>query len=162
MSLILLDANLVGLAIVAPGGRGSSENSEVEAFQDWYAATANVVHEFAVADVTRYEVRRGLMARNATAKLVRLGYLAEATLPVETTPDVWDLAADLWARLRRAGRPTSGPGSLDGDAILAATAIALAADPGQEQRVIVATTNVRHLEWFGIDARGWRDITDSI
>jgi len=46
---------------------------------------------------------------------------------------------------------------LDADAILAGVAATMA-DP--TDRVVIATTNVRHLGWFpGIDAREWQTIS---
>jgi len=63
-------------------------------------------------------------------------------------------AAELWAETRNRHRPTADDKALDGDVILAAQAI-LVAD--QEKQVVVATTNVGHLEWF-IKAREWKDI----
>jgi hypothetical protein len=63
-------------------------------------------------------------------------------------------AARLWARARAVGRPTAGPDALDGDCILAATAI-LAAGPGDV--LIVATDNVGHLGQF-VDARPFEQI----
>ncbi len=50
---------------------------------------------------------------------------------------------------RNSGRPTSSPDALDGDCILAATAL-LAAAPGDV--LTVATLNVGHLAQF-VDAR---------
>ena len=66
-------------------------------------------------------------------------------------------SAEFWALARRAGgRPTSSPGDLDGDAILAAQA-SLAA--GAADTLTVATRNVGHLARFpGIHARDWRTI----
>lgn len=157
MALVLLDAGLVGLATLHRDDPGV----EGRAFRAWYGATAGSFHRFALADVTRYEARRGLLHKQSSAKLRRLDFLTLATLPVPTSTPAWDLAAEFWARLRRAGRPTAGDGSLDGDAVLAATATVLAAEPTQTRRVVVATTNVRHLGWFGIDARDWRDIADA-
>lgn len=154
MALILLDAGLVGLAVL----RRNDPGIEGRHFRAWYAATAQMAHQFALAEVTRYEVRRGLLHKGSTAKLARLDLLTEATLSVPASRTTWDRAAEFWAKLRHEGRPTAEDGSLDGDAILAATAIILATE--QSRRVIVATTNVRHLAWFGVDARPWGAIAD--
>ena len=157
MALILLDAGLVGLLIVEANGRNATRDEESQAFRAWYEATAGTTHEFAITDLTRYEVLRGLLAVEASAKLRRLEELRQATIGVHVAPENWDLAADLWAKSRRQGKPTADPKSLDGDAILAAVAVFLSRS---EETVIVATTNVRHLLNLGTDARDWRDIRD--
>ncbi len=72
-------------------------------------------------------------------------------LPITST--IIDIAAELWAFVRKTGLPTASDDSLDGDAILAATAV-VAAGSGDE--VLIATTNVAHLARFpGVEARDW-------
>lgn len=158
MPLVLLDAGLVGLAVSDPRGRNPQRDREGRAFRDWLAATSNIVHQFAVADITRFEIRRELLRIKATRKLRLLAELTAATIFVDITPEIWERAAELWAASRQQGWPTASPDALDGDAILAAAAQILteSGDPA-----IVATTNVKHLRWFGIDAREWRDIPSS-
>ena len=63
------------------------------------------------------------------------------------------LAAELWAKARQQGRPTSPALDLDIDVILAAQALTLAV----EAEVIVVTTNPRNLRPF-VDARLWSDV----
>ena len=64
-----------------------------------------------------------------------------AYLPITTAIIV--RASELWADLRRAGRPSADAAALVGDVILAATALEL---EGQFDEVVVVTTNLRHLE----------------
>ena len=64
-----------------------------------------------------------------------------AYLPITTAIIV--RASELWADLPRTGRPSADAAALDGDVILAATAIEL---EGQFDEVVVVTTNLRHLE----------------
>jgi len=64
------------------------------------------------------------------------------------------MAAELWAQARNRGLPTAPPEALDGDAILAASAL-LSAGPGDV--VKVATDNVGHLAQF-VDAQPWEKI----
>ena len=65
-------------------------------------------------------------------------------------------AADLWAEARNRGYPTAHDAALDGDVLLAAQARDLHADPPGE-RVVVATTNVAHLERY-VDAQLWMSL----
>ena len=154
MALILLDAGLVGLAILPPHHPGP----EGQDFRAWFSRTQGTIHQFAIADVTQYEVARGLLYKGAVAKLMRLGHFIAATLSVESSREVWEQAAGLWAKVRRQGQPTASDASLDGDAILAASALVVA---GYGEPVVIATTNVKHLSRFGVDGREWRDIPDS-
>ncbi len=66
-------------------------------------------------------------------------------------------AAELWAESRKAGKPTASPDALDGDVILAAQAYLIAEEVDNRIPVMVATTNVNHLERFVI-AKIWQDI----
>ena len=64
-----------------------------------------------VPEVADYEVRRELIRTSATARLARLDGVAlkpGVTFQPITTPAV-RLAAQLWADLRRTGRPTADP-----------------------------------------------------
>jgi hypothetical protein len=63
-------------------------------------------------------------------------------------------AAEHWATVGVAGRPTADDKARDGDVILAAQSTLLT-QPGDES--IVATTNVGHLAPF-VDARSWQEI----
>ena len=108
------------------------------------------------ADLTDFEVRRELLRIGATAKLRRLDDLRETAFLLPVNSESWRKAAEFWAFVRRAGRPTAGADALDGDAILAAVAATIVG-PGDE--AVVATTNVAHLGRFpGVAARTWRQI----
>jgi predicted nucleic acid-binding protein len=78
----------------------------------------------------------------------RYGYL-------ELSDEALRFAAELWAKSRQQGRPTSSALDLDIDVILAAQALTL--DDGID--VTVVTTNARHLSQF-VDARLWTDVGD--
>ena len=144
MATILLDAGLIGLACSHPG------LPTVAAFRAWLRTKLKSGNSIAIADVSRYEARRELVRIDATAKLRRLDELADDTEPIPVRRRDWDRASELWAEVRRQGRPTAAPDALDGDAILAAVALGLS---GGDEAILIATTNVQHLAWFGVDAR---------
>ena len=64
------------------------------------------------------------------------------------------LAADLWAQVRRQGKPTAGSEAIDADVILAAQVLTAGWDVGQ---TVVATSNVKHLSLF-VPAADWRSL----
>jgi predicted nucleic acid-binding protein len=145
--MIVLDAGPTGLLTRAPG---RPEAAACRAWIDGLQAAGSVV---AVPEIARYEVRRELFRLGKAAGLRRLDQLHPALDFLPITSVVIDLASELWAHVRRAGLPTAGDLRLDGDAILAAQALAAA---GSGDEVIVATTNVGHLARFpGVDARDW-------
>lgn len=146
-----LDAGVVGLLCSSPTLPG------VAACQFWLDGLLLAGTTVVLADLTQYEVRRGLFLVGATRKLIRLDNLISLVRTEEVTSDAWLKAAEFWAIVRRAGKPTASPDSLDGDAILAGVAATIGS-PGD--LVTIATTNVRHLSWFpGIDARRWETIS---
>jgi hypothetical protein len=95
--------------------------------------------------------RRGAFARIARMHRFTHGY-PNRYLSI-TDADLL-LAAKLWAQARNAGTPNASADSLDGDAILAAQVRQLGY---ADDEVIVATTNVRHLEKF-VPAALWTDL----
>lgn len=70
--------------------------------------------------ITRYEILRGLKARQAEQQIARFEKRCGESDVVPLTDDVVVLAADLYALLRRRGEPIS-----DADLLIAATAIRL-------------------------------------
>ena len=150
-TIVLLDAGLVGLACVDP------VKPATMAFEAWLKGVIGSAVVVRIADVTRYEVRRELGRLGATTKLRRLEQFCTRIPTVPVTPEAWDRAGDFWATVRRQGRPTASPEALDADAILAGVAATIG---GPGDRVVIATTNVRHLAWFpGVDAREWQAIS---
>jgi hypothetical protein len=105
----------------------------------------------AVPEIARYEVRRELVRVGATAGLKRLDRLQQSLMFLPLTSEVMDQACSMWAHVRQEGLPTAPDEALDGDAILAAQAWAMAKD---FNRTVIATTNVAHLNRFpGINAQ---------
>lgn len=111
MATILLDAGLLGLACSEPRGRNPADDTEGIRFRTWLQG-AVFNHEFVIADVTRCEVRRELIRLNADAKLRRLENITALMTSAAVTMDEWDRAAELWATVRRRGKPTAGAEAL--------------------------------------------------
>jgi hypothetical protein len=63
------------------------------------------------------------------------------------------MLAELWAQIRRRGRPTAHEKTLDADAILGGQAATLS-----DKEVVIATANPRHLARF-VAASQWQEIT---
>ena len=108
----------------------------------------------AVAEISDYEARRELLRAGKSAGLARLDALKGSLEYLSLTTETMLRAADFWATVRKKGKPTASDAALDGDVILAAQATILAASG---ESVIVATTNVKHLDLF-IDAKEWQAI----
>jgi predicted nucleic acid-binding protein len=146
-----LDAGVVGLLCSSP------LLLEVAECKSWLAGLRLAGTTIVISDLTRYEVRRELVRIGAARKLARLDNLLSSVRTADVTTDAWLKAAEFWAFVRKAGKPTADPHALDGDAILAGVAatIGTAGDS-----VTIATTNVGHLARFpGVDARRWETIS---
>jgi predicted nucleic acid-binding protein len=102
-----------------------------------------------------YELRRELLRAQKTSGLARLDAFVriDSNRYLALTDEALRLAAELWAKARQQGRPTSPALDVDIDVILAAQALTL----GVGAEVIVVTTNPRHLRQF-VDARLWSDV----
>ena len=105
-----------------------------------------------VPEIADYEVRRELIRARRTAGIARLDALIDQVEFLAITTSAMRRAAMFWAEARQQGRPTAADPALDGDVILAAQAATL-----DRARVIVATTNVRHLSRF-VPAKLWAEI----
>lgn len=108
-----------------------------------------------VPEICDYELRRELL-RAGKARSVRVLDRYKDTLGyLPLTTDAMLRAAAFWSTARQRGKPTAPDLALDGDAILAGQAAALAA--GGEDEVVIATTNVGHLSRF-VPAEEWQEI----
>jgi len=105
-----------------------------------------------IPEIADYEVRRELLRAGKLAGIGRLDELCAAWEYDPLTTGTMQLAAQLWADARNAGRPAARDTALDGHVILAAQARSFGDDS-----VIVATSNPKHLEQF-VDARPWGEI----
>jgi predicted nucleic acid-binding protein len=125
---------------------------EIDACRRWLARLLARGTRVVVPEITDYETRRELLRAGKTSSIARLDALVAAVEYVPITTSTMRRAAELWAQTRRQGRPTADDKALDGDVILAAQALGLEA-----ASIIVATTNVAHLERF-VPAKTWREI----
>ena len=148
--LVVLDAGPIGLLCL---NRGDAAGDRCKAWLEGLFFRSAIVCS---PEIAVYEVRRELLRLGRDRGLSHLEALIENTLYLPINRTVMTDAAELWALLRRQGRPTASPESLDADCILAAHARHAA---GIGDVVSIATTNVSHLSRFpGVDARHWDDI----
>ncbi len=150
--IILLDAAPLGL-VTNPVA--TPENQQCK---QWLQALLDYGVRVAIPEIADYEVRRELLRAGRTRGVARLDQLQATLEYIPLTTATILQAAEFWAKARRQGQPTASDAALDGDVILAAQA---SLQVIQDETVIVATTNVRHLERF-VQARHWQDITVSI
>ncbi len=148
MRLVFLDSGPLGL-LANPHGKPHSDQC-----RRWAQGLLSVGIRVFIPEIADFEVRRKLLHIGSTSAIRRLDQLKAGFEYSAITTDAMLHAAELWAHLRRTGQPTAGPGSLDGDCILAAQALQ-AARPGD--MLTVATDNVGHLERM-VDARLWETI----
>lgn len=146
--IILLDSGPLGL-ITNPSA--SQENRECNAWMQSRLLQGDRVLIPAISD---YEVRRELLRADKINGLSRVDSLKRTVGYIPLTTQALLLAAEFWAQARRVGKTTAPELALDGDVILCAQAVALT---GHDYEVVIATTNVKHLEMFA-DARLWREI----
>ncbi len=152
--IVFVDTGVLGLL--------SSPNDKLEAqqCQQWlYSLLARGVYVLS-SDLCDYEVRRSLIldgmrkpSHQGLANLDELGNIIDF-LPI--TQPVMPHAAQLWAMSRHQGMPTADDKTLDNDVIIAAQC-QLFQQENLGQRLVIATTNVKHLSRF-LESRRWQDI----
>lgn len=145
--VIVLDAAPLSL-LCAPIKKGG----ESAACANWLAGLLTAGAKVVVPEISDYEVRRELIRANKLSSVGRLDALATSLRYLPLTTAIMRKAAELWAAVRNAGKPTAPDPALDGDVILAAQTILLGVP------AVVATTNVGHLARF-VSAEEWKKIT---
>jgi predicted nucleic acid-binding protein len=148
--VIVLDSTPLGLILQKPG------LPEAEGCRLWVVTKTHEGCRFVVPEIIEYEIRRELLRMNRSRSLKALEIFISAKpdqlLPLNSA--ALKLAAELWARARQAGTPTSAPHALDVDVILCAQVLTAGFDM---EEVIVATSNAKHLSQF-VPAHDWRAI----
>jgi len=147
--IVVLDTGVLGMVT------NPQASPEVGECNRWLEALVRKGDWISIPEIADYEVRRELLRAEKTQGITRLDALKAATLYIPLTTQVMLKAAEFWATTRKQGKPTADDKALDGDVILAAQAFLLSKE---ENEVIIATTNVKHLSLF-VDARSWREIS---
>jgi predicted nucleic acid-binding protein len=130
-------------------------SSEVLEINGWLLDRLSIGDTVLVPAIIYYEVRRELLRAQKATGLARLDTFVEtdSSRYVALTDAALRFAAELWAKSRQLGRPTSSAHDLDIDVILAAQALTF----GGGADIVVVTTNPRHLRQF-VNARPWNDV----
>jgi predicted nucleic acid-binding protein len=147
---LLLDSGPLGL-MTHPRLSG-----EVVAMNHWLIDCLSAGDAVLVPAIIYYELRRELLRARKVSGLARLDAFVQSDPAryLALTDEALRLAAELWAKARREGRPTAPALDLDIDVILAAQALVF----GAGVEAIVVTTNPRHLGQF-VNARLWNEVS---
>jgi predicted nucleic acid-binding protein len=146
--LVLLDTGPLGL-ITHP--KASPESNQCN---QWMRDQLQKGSRVLVTGISDYELRREMLLNGAIKGLEKLDALRKAVGFVPITSEVMNQAAWFWAQARKMGKPTASDPALDGDMILSAHAHIMQT---QGHDVIVATTNIKHLDLF-CNAQLWTGI----
>jgi len=152
MKIIVLDSSVLGL-VTNP--KATALNQSCVA---WLRAHVRQNALIVVPEIVDYEVRRELIRAGKARGLRSLDAFINLTLYEPLTTAAMRQAAQLWAQARQAGRATAAPDALDGDVIVCAQALQVAARPQHAgDDLIIATDNPRHLRPF-VTADEWQNI----
>src|SRR5689334_11649551 len=146
--IVLLDAGPLGM-ISNPRDTHANARS-----WEWLQKIVMRGRRVMVPEIADYEVRRELLRARKYQGIVRLNAMKVMLDYHAINTSVMLKAAENWAMARQQGRAGADDRALDADMILAAQAWNLARS-GED--VVIATTNVRHLELFA-SANLWEEI----
>jgi predicted nucleic acid-binding protein len=148
--MIILDSEPLGLLTQRRGLH------KPDLCQKWLALRAEEGAEIVIPEIIDYELRRELLRAGKRQSVDKLDALVHnrliTFLPIDSS--AMRLAAQLWAQVRRQGKPTAPDDALDVDVILAAQALNCG---GVALHFVVATGNVGHLSRF-VPADLWEKI----
>jgi predicted nucleic acid-binding protein len=147
VTIIVLDSGPLGLVT------NPKNSSDAKAAKDWLDEAIRRKDRIVIAEIVDYELRCELFRAGKVAGLRRLDAMLEVFeyLPL-TTPAMRE-AAELWAEVRKSGKPTAANAALDGDVVLAAQTIT-----AFQTSATIATSNVAHLSRF-VRADLWSNIS---
>lgn len=147
--LILLDSGPLGII------SNPSQSQTIVTCREWAKSQHEQGHVIVVPEIADYEVRRELLRADKVRGVQRLDLIKTTFAYLPITTAVMLRAAQFWAQVRKAGKPTSDNAALDADVILAAQA-AILIDEGSD--ALIATSNPRHLSMF-TPAVEWQSIS---
>ena len=152
--IVFLDTGILGL-VSSPSNTG-----EAKECKQWLYRLLSRSAYVVTSDICEYEVRRSLLLASFTNPIVQgienLDALQQVIDFLPLTKSVMKEAAQLWAEARCQGIQTADLKNIDADIIIAAQCKLLKEEyPGQY--IVIATTNVKHLQRF-IEALEWKDI----
>lgn len=105
-------------------------------------------HDFLGCPAVLYEVRRGLLRRDARTQWRRFEILFGSFIYEEFTRQDWTLAAELWAKRVVMGRPVS-----DADLLIAVFAI--------NRDAVLVTDNEKDFAELGAKVENWKISNDN-
>jgi predicted nucleic acid-binding protein len=143
--IVLLDTGILGM-LTYP-----RRNPQI---RPWLAKIRQTGVNVRVPEIADYEIRRELLRKKWAEAIRRLDMLKLRLGYLPITTEAMLQAAEFWAEARTRGLAATGDQALDGDVILAAQAAVLARE-GTD--VVIATSNVKHLELFAA-ARRWDEM----
>jgi predicted nucleic acid-binding protein len=144
--IIALDTGPLGMIAHSKRNRDVSK---------WYERLLVSGVQIVIPEICDYELRRELVRKGLRRSLRHLDGLGHTLTYLPITTEAMRRAADLWARMRNEGTPTTDEKALDADVILCAQVQLLSEQSRHE--LVVATTNVRHLSRM-VPARLWSEI----
>lgn len=142
---IVLDASPLGLLA------NPKHTSAALRCRAWLASLLTAGRRVILPEIADYEIRRELSRAKLAVSIRLLDLLGVQLEYLPLTTAAMRKAAELWAQVRQAGKPTASQHALDCDVILAAQAILLGVP------VIVATSNPGHVARF-VPGDDWQNI----
>ena len=150
--IIVLDTGVLGIVT------NPKDTAETQACGEWLVGHLKRNTLVFIPEIADYELRRELIRAGKARGLRRLDALISTLHYEPLTTAAMRHAAQLWALARQSGRATAAPDALDGDVIVCAQALQIAARPRHEHdELVVATTNPKHLSPF-VTAKEWHRI----
>lgn len=105
--------------------------------------------KLSISIITKYEILRGLMAKNATAQIGRFNVLCSSLLALPLTDGIIVRAAEIYGQLKQNGQITG-----DADILIAATCFV--------EGYAIATNNTSHFSRInGLEVQNWHLVTGS-
>lgn len=111
-----------------------------------FDAVAVPANTFLLCPMVWYELRRGLLARNADKQLGLFETLSATFKWQDYTPPDWSLAVSLWAQRRQQGRPVD-----DADLLIAVFTF--------NRQAVLVTANEKDFVGLGLTIENWAKAT---